>query len=67
MPWYRVYCAVSGGVTGFRESYLRDESGELRFPTYDQAEAVASHLRATMGRNSPATFYYSAEEIGNAY
>jgi len=60
---WRVWCRVSGGVTGTREAWLKNGNGVIEeFDTREEAQAVASRLNATMGRNSAVSFYYTVRE-----
>ena len=44
---WRIWCRVSGGVTGTREAFAKDADGiEQRFATFDAAEAACARLRA---------------------
>ena len=56
-----IRCRVSGGVTGTRESLLKRDGNIMIFASRAEADAAATHLRATMGRYSRATFSYTVE------
>jgi hypothetical protein len=64
MDPYIVCCRVSGGVTGTRESRLKDSTGLVqRFATRDDAQRKADHLNTEMNnRYSVANFQYWVEE-----
>lgn len=64
MPRFVVHCRVSGGITGTRESNLRDANGTVYFPTIEEAEAEAEakRQRASISPYSQATFTYQAQE-----
>jgi len=58
---YVIKCRVSGGVTGTRESYLK-ENGEVQtFTDKTEAELVAAGLQMSMNRGPGlAVFHYEA-------
>lgn len=60
---YRILCEVSGGVTGYRAAYLKDQGVEQVFDALEQAEAVAGNLNATKNSNPyrTADFRYTVE------
>jgi len=61
---YRVWCRVSGGVTGTRESRLHANGEPVTFPTLAAAEAEAARLNQRMNHAySVADFHYVAKEI----
>lgn len=58
---YRIFCEVSGGITGYNTAYLKASGKECRF-TKDEAETRASELTARMNKpHSRATFKYTPE------
>lgn len=64
-----VWCRVSGGVTGTREAWLKDSSGDEKRFTQSEAEAEAERLMAGVSANPNnarygATFSYRAERRG---
>ena len=61
MKSYRIWCQVSGGITGSREAYLK-ENNEI-FETDNKVEAMlkASALQTTV-RMTDASFNYTVEE-----
>ena len=65
MSHYRIKCGVSGGVTGTREAYLKDDKGkEETFSTLEMATATAAAL--ILKNNSlqaKAKFTYVPEAI----
>ena len=60
---WRVWCRVSGGVTGTRESYLKSDGKLAEFPTFEEANARAEELNKSMNHEySRAFFSYTAVE-----
>ena len=59
---YIIHCKVSGGVTGTRESYLKDSGGLKIYETLEECQAECDRLRNSMGRYSPASFSYWPEK-----
>jgi hypothetical protein len=57
---YQIMCRVSGGVTGTRQSWMKNSSGEtMHFRREVDAEAVAKAARERPGlKHSQATFEY---------
>ena len=55
---YGVWCAVSGGVTGHRESWLKEGDKTLEFDTYEQAFLTAKDLQARKKDHPYAIFAY---------
>src|SRR4051795_10125185 len=51
---YGIWCVVSGGLTGHREAWLKQDGVVMEFPTEAAATAEAAHLmaprRATMAQ-----------------
>ena len=43
-PRFRVACSVSGGVTGYRQSYLKKNGKERIFKTYRAAEKAVKEF-----------------------
>jgi len=64
MAKFRIWCRVSGGLTGTREAWLKKRNGKI-YETKNRttAQKEASRLNKTMGKNSMASFRYSVEEI----
>lgn len=63
MTTYIIGCRVSGGVTGTRESVLKEQGLTLRFATRDAAQAKAHELNREMNTQfSVASFSYWVEE-----
>ena len=59
---FRIKCRVSGGVTGTRESYMKDRGIVQYWPTKQDAQTVADHNNKV--RNGPyrtADFKYTVE------
>ena len=47
---YRIWCRVSGGMTGTNEAWLRDsKTTYASFPTLDEAEAEAARNMIDLG------------------
>jgi hypothetical protein len=62
---YRILCEVSGGVTGYRNAYLKNGGVEVIFPDKETAETEAARLmKKTNGPYRTADFRYTAEPIG---
>jgi hypothetical protein len=62
---FAVWCTVRGGVTGWREAWLKSNGKICYFDTRAKAEAEASRLnRAMNGTHARARFCYSAKEVG---
>lgn len=62
MSSYIIHCRVSGGVTGTRESYMKEDDKLKLFETLEDCEAECERLNRTMGQHSPASFSYSPKE-----
>lgn len=63
---FQIKCRVSGGVTGTREAWLKNESSGLpkQFGTKEAADKEARKLTTTYnGPNAKATFQYSVIEL----
>jgi hypothetical protein len=60
---YGVWCAVSGGVTGHRESWMKDNGKRLEFETFEEAKAVATNACANVSPHSRASFSYVPRSI----
>lgn len=59
MSAYHVMCRVSGGVTGTREGLLKEDGRVRLFATFEEADAEAKRIQASMGSPySLATFRY---------
>jgi hypothetical protein len=60
---FLVGCRVSGGVTGTRQSILKEHGINVRFATREAAQAKADELKRKMNsRFSVASFSYWVEE-----
>jgi len=60
---FRIFCEVSGGVTGYRYSYLKKWGKAMLFSTQEAAQAECDRLKKKMnGPHARATFSYSVEE-----
>jgi hypothetical protein len=59
---FKVRCSVSGGVTGYREAYLKKDGKEVEFSSREEAEAEARKYNQTP-RASLASFRAWVEEI----
>jgi hypothetical protein len=56
---WKVWCTVSGGVTGTRQAFLKVNDEEVEFDTREAADAECARLRLMMLRSaSRATFSY---------
>ena len=62
-PSFGVWCTVSGGVTGDRQAWLRNDGATMRFATRDAAETQAASLRKLTANHSGATFTYEARPL----
>lgn len=60
---FMIRCSVSGGVTGFRTSRLKQDGVEARFDSRDEAERVAASCRRSVARNATARFVYEVIEV----
>ena len=62
---YRIWCTVSGGVTGTRSAWLKKTGDEVaQFRSREEAEEEATRLEREMnGPNAKASFYYRAVEL----
>lgn len=59
-----IHCKVSGGYTGYRESFLRGTNGKVRrFKTRGQAERKAEKCDKAISSDAMATFKYTVREI----
>ena len=59
---FGVWCTVSGGVTGSREAWLKEE-GQIWYGRKAEAEKKATDLMAMMGKHSAASFSYRAASL----
>lgn len=57
---YRIWCEVSGGVTGSREGWLRDEGEIWQTTDRERARQEAAELRASAGMG-PVRFQYTVK------
>jgi hypothetical protein len=65
MKDFGVWCRVSGGVTGPREAWLK-EDGQQWTGSQEEAENKATELNSYMGRGTVfgfATFNYQARQL----
>ena len=64
---YRIFCRVSGGVTGTRTGYMKDEnfpSGYREFDTLEETETEVARLMKDMNSGfGAASYYYRAEKV----
>lgn len=60
---YRIWCEVSGGVTGHQESWLKDNGKIYETNSKVTAQNKAKRLNATMGKNSSTRFRYSVVKV----
>lgn len=61
---YGIFCTVSGGRTGYRTAWYKDETGAMPWKgTKAEAEAKAAELNRTMNSGiRTANFSYQAME-----
>ena len=60
---FNVMCEVSGGITGYRSSLLRNDDGVVVFETRQEAEDKAKELRRSMNTSyTGPRFNYTAVE-----
>jgi hypothetical protein len=68
---YGIWTTVSGGVTGSRSAWLKEDGAAVTFATMAEAEAYAEHLTATGTLKGGVTLsgrpfayqYYRAAEL----
>ena len=66
MSAFGVWCTVSGGVTGSRESWMK-ENGEIKtFPSETDAETEAAKWKAERKGSGFVSFGYYAREMGTS-
>lgn len=59
---FRIRCRVSGGVTGTRESYMKERGVIQYYATKVGAQKIADHYnRVSNGPFRTATFKYTVE------
>lgn len=60
---FRILCEVSGGMTGYRSGYLKNNGREVEFETEAEAAAEAARLNEQMNGNPhrTANFRYTVE------
>lgn len=65
MKKYNIMCQVSGGITGTRTSYLKNDDGTIfKSTNYDSAAEYAEDLEKIMNSKSKKTqFRYWVEEV----
>jgi len=64
---YVIHCEVTGGITGRRVAFLKDDFGNTAvFPDRETADAVVVNLRdAVRGMNTRCIFtYYAVPRTG---
>ena len=60
---FHVHCHVWGGVTGDRQSLLKDNGVVIEFATREEAEERARFLNVSMNnRHAVACFEYHVQE-----
>lgn len=61
-----VWATVSGGVTGHREAWLKDDGTRVEFDTREEAEEAADRMRRLqhMPTRHGARFTYTPRRIG---
>jgi hypothetical protein len=62
MTTFGIWCEVSGGVTGHREAWLKENGKRVEFDNESDAEATALQMRLER-RQSSASFRYTARPI----
>jgi hypothetical protein len=63
---FLIMCQVSGGVTGFRQSPLKEDGQVRYFDTREEADTRAAHLNKEMNNvHSVADFKYWVEEVAS--
>jgi hypothetical protein len=62
---FRIWCEVSGGVTGTREAWLKSAGNIYETRNREEAESEAKRLRDSIGSNPyrTASFRYSVREV----
>lgn len=61
---YRIWCEVWGGVTGARQSWMKDTDGGIQeYDNKEDAEKVVGNLNRSRGRNSTTSFRYTVKEM----
>lgn len=59
---YRICCRVTGGITGTRSAWLKDDGEIVEFATRDAAQQEADRLTARMNHaRARAHFTYTVE------
>ena len=61
---HKIWCEISGGITGYRAAYLKDRNVVITFQTREQAQKHADHLTMVSNRaiHSTADYKYTVEE-----
>jgi hypothetical protein len=64
---YGIWCVVSGGVTGRREAWLKQDGEIAVFEDRAEAEALAAHYNAQTNGNPyrTASFSYTVRDYGD--
>ena len=60
---YRIWCRVSGGMTGTREAWLKHNGKIYEVATKVTAQKKAKQLNKDMGKNTMVNFHYSVVEV----
>jgi hypothetical protein len=62
---YQIRCEVSGGMTGYRTSMLKENDAVWETENEEEAKAKAKGLNKKMNSNpySSASFNYTVEEL----
>ena len=61
---YGIWCRVSGGRTGTREAWAKEDGQILAFSDFKKAKETADSYNKSMnGPNSTASFEYSVKEL----
>ena len=60
---YRIWCTVSGGITGSRAAWLKDHGEIMEFDDKEEAMTHAKKCMDNTSRRSSATFSYEAKEV----
>ena len=61
---YQIQCQVSGGITGFRESMLKENKMVYETESYDEATEKADRIEKKMNSGyGSASFSYTVVEV----
>jgi hypothetical protein len=58
---FKIHCTVSGGRTGTRQAYLKENGVEYETNDFEAAQAKVRNLRELVSPHSTATFTYTVE------